>query len=141
MSSLKCSGFILDAMLWNSVPHYTEMPGDLMKPLIHLMCHSWLSVPMGTLPNEDVELARIARVTAEKWQEIRPIIFQNWEIDGNRIYDPDLRKQVMSLRKKKIAGATGWTNTRRKIAADVARENGKKHVANPKRKPEHNAEQ
>ncbi len=123
----KVTGFIFNAVLFNSVPAYKHMAADAFKARMHLLSESWLSDPMGTLPDNDEILARIAMVDAKTWKRIKKQALYNFESDeGGRIFEADIMKQAQHLKNKKVAGETGWTTPRRKMMARVIAENAAK---------------
>jgi uncharacterized protein YdaU (DUF1376 family) len=54
------------------------MKGEEVKAYVYLLCEAWLQEPRATLPQDDNELAEMARVSIEKWQEIRPKVMANF---------------------------------------------------------------
>ena len=47
------------------------MSGDQVKAYVYLLCESWLQDNRATLPDDEKELASMARVSTEKWCEIK----------------------------------------------------------------------
>lgn len=126
----KVTGFIFNAVLFNSVPALKHMAPEAFKARMHLLSESWLSDPMGTLPNDDEFLARVAMVDAKTWKRIKAQSLYNFEQDDEgRIFDADIMKQVHNLKNKKAAGESGWTTPRRKMMARVVSENAARHKA------------
>jgi len=48
-----------------------KMSGDAAKAFMYLLCEAWISKPMGYLPDDDRELADLAKVPYDKWIEPR----------------------------------------------------------------------
>lgn len=48
---------------------------------IFLLCNAWLETPTATLPNDDDELAAMARVTRAEWDAIRPLLSTVFQLD------------------------------------------------------------
>lgn len=48
-----------------------SMTGDAVKAFIYLLTESWLQTPRATLPNNDKDLASMARISEEKWMVIK----------------------------------------------------------------------
>ena len=125
----------MDCQVWYSSPTVDEMTGEQVKAYLYLLCRAWLSEPMGYLPNDDDKLARIAKVTPQEWQAMRDSIMCKFVVvddDPSFIYNEKQMQLVMELHNKKKAGASGWTDARKRIMAHVARQNGKKHKAGTK---------
>lgn len=56
------------------------MTGDGVKAYVYLLAESWLQEPRATLPNDDNELASMARVTLEKWLTLKNEVLSCFEI-------------------------------------------------------------
>lgn len=136
----KVTGFIFNAVLFNSVPAYKHMDAEAFKARMHLLSESWLSDPMGTLPDDEQILARIAMVDAKTWKRIKSQALYNFESDENgRIYEVDIMKQVQNLKNKKLAGESGWNTPRRKMMARVIAENSSKARSEAAAEADHEA--
>ncbi|MGL1102596.1 DUF1376 domain-containing protein, partial [Vibrio parahaemolyticus] len=77
----KPPAFLFDVNAWLSSYTVERMSGDQVKAYIYLLCRSWSELPTATLPNDDDELARMARVTPETWQRIKEPILAQFESD------------------------------------------------------------
>jgi uncharacterized protein YdaU (DUF1376 family) len=99
---------------------------------LHLIMHYWQH---GGLPDDDVRLARIARMTTRQWKAARPVL-QAFFHDGWRHdrVDEELAKATDRTMKRKAAGGTGGTRTAAKAAKKAAKRIAK-GVANAKQKP------
>lgn len=90
--------------------------GDLMADTQHLspaefgaylllICHYWQK---GSLPDNDRQLARVARMTAAEWKEIRPVLAtffgRKWR---HKRIDEELQKKAVSYRRRAAAGRKG----------------------------------
>jgi uncharacterized protein YdaU (DUF1376 family) len=56
------------------------MPGAAVKAYLYLLSEAWLQTPRATLPNDDGELASMARVSAEDWASIKNDILRAFKI-------------------------------------------------------------
>lgn len=128
----KPRAFLLDIDDWLGSFTVEEMSGDQVKAYLYLLCRAWHETPIATLPNDDAKLARMARVSPEQWECIKPEILAQFKTNGNgRIYNERLKQEADYCSTKSFAGRAGWTAARRKEQSDRA----KKTVARPKRKP------
>ncbi len=94
---------------------------------LSLLCYSWLDEPMATLPNDDAELARMAGVTPDAWDEIKGPILAKFQSDGNgRIFNERLKVEADYCEKRSFAGKAGWGKQRRKKQADTAKRSAQK---------------
>lgn len=86
---------------------------------VFLLCQSWLQVPCGTLPDNDVELADLARVSMEEWQALKPLIMPCFQKDlEGRLYNDRLMIEVRKQQSRSKAGSIGGsTKQANKVAA------------------------
>lgn len=85
---------------------------------------------MATLPNDDCELARLAGVSPDVWEEIKAPILAKFQSDGNgRIFNERLKIEADHWADRVAAGKTGWSKQRRKKQADTAKRSAKKRQA------------
>jgi uncharacterized protein YdaU (DUF1376 family) len=56
------------------------MSGDAVKAYVYLLCEAWLQEPRATLPNDDAELASIARLSIEEWMNIKTSVIRSFKI-------------------------------------------------------------
>lgn len=72
---------------------------------IHLIMSYWLA---GSLPNDDRQLATIAKLTDTEWKKAKPLLAQffgpNWSSHG-RIDDELAKVEVLSRKRRTAAGA------------------------------------
>lgn len=60
---------------------------------LFLICESWNQDKTGTLPNDHAILAELARVDADEWRELWPLIHGQFEIGpDNRLHNIKLKK-------------------------------------------------
>jgi len=125
----KPRAFLFDVDAWLSSYTVERMSGEQVKAYLYLLCRSWAELPTATLPNDDGELALMARVPATRWDEIKGPILAQFQSDGNgRIFNVRLKKEAEFCAAKSFAGKSGWTTKRKKKQADV----GKKNIVNLK---------
>ncbi len=46
---------------------------------LYLLCEAWLETPRGTLPDDDLELASLARVSVEEWAALKSILMVQFQ--------------------------------------------------------------
>ena len=56
------------------------MTGDQVKAYLYLLCEAWLQEPRATLPNDDRELAEMARVDSELWEQMKESILRCFKV-------------------------------------------------------------
>lgn len=120
----KPRAFLFDVDNWLGSMTVEEMSGDAVKAYMYLLCRSWHETPMATLPNDDVRLARMAKLTPDKWERVRDEVLTNFQDDGNgRIFNARLKKEADFIASKSFAGKSGWTTKRRKKQAAIGKDN------------------
>lgn len=118
----KPRAFLFDVDDWLGSFTVEEMSGDQVKAYVYLLCRSWHETPIATLPNDDVRLAKMARVSLVEWQAIKPEILAQFKSNGNdRIYNVRLQKEAAYCKGRAVAGAAGWTPERRAAQAKRAK--------------------
>lgn len=119
----KPRAFLFDVDDWLGSFTVEDMSGDQVKAYLYLLCRAWHEKPIATLPNDDLRLARMARVSPEQWEQLKPEILAQFKSDGNgRIYNERLKKEAAYCKGRSSAGATGWTDERRKKQASRAKQ-------------------
>jgi len=80
---------------------------------ILLLCHAWNSEPVGTLPNDDEKLRRLARADKTSWTSNKDKVLVNFPVEGDRRVNARLIQQFKEaeeyknmLRDRGTAGAT-----------------------------------
>ena len=77
---------------------------------ISLLCSMWRSED-GTLPNNDAKLARSAGVGHNNWGRVWPAIKSLFDIDGERVTNPDLQAELGKANAlivtRRVVGALG----------------------------------
>jgi len=68
-----------------------------------LLCYSWQSVPPGSLPFDDTVLARISRLSPDRWNACRPALLACFSEskDGTMLYQKRLQKEYRKLTEKR----------------------------------------
>lgn len=119
----KPRAFLFDVADWLGSFTVEEMTGDQVKAYIYLLCRSWHETLIATLPNDDARLAKMARVSLSRWEEIKPEILAQFKSNGNgRIYNQRLQKEAFYCKRRAAAGASGWTPERRAQQAEIAKQ-------------------
>jgi uncharacterized protein YdaU (DUF1376 family) len=65
---------------WQASRHILAMPGPAVKAYVYLLCEAWDQIPRATLPNNDSELASIARVSDAEWLLIKDVVLERFVI-------------------------------------------------------------
>lgn len=85
------------------------MTDKQVRVYLTLLCYSWLENPRATLPNDDGQLAQLARLSQEEWDQIKTPILAKFSSDGNgRIFNDRLMEESDYCDKKKSAGQARW---------------------------------
>lgn len=117
----KPPGFILYVRDWLLSPSIREMSDRQVRVYLDLLCLSWLEDPIATLPNDNVKLAWLLRLSVEEFDAIKAPIMVNFQVDeNNRLFNEKLRLEAEKCAQRSAAGKAGWTELRRKKAAKVA---------------------
>lgn len=98
---------------------------------LYLLCSSWLEEPRGTLPDDPIELAGMAKVSSEEWREIWPYIESQFPIgEGGRRYNERLVQESEKQNKRRDAGSKGGSKTQanRKAASEDENANEDKEL-------------
>lgn len=87
-----------------------------------LLLNAWLQIPRATLPNDDNELADLAKVSIEEWLAIKPILIHQFPIlASGRLYNERLMIESDKQDKRQSAGSKGGSKRQaNRIAAEVA---------------------
>lgn len=88
------------------------MTTEAVGAYILLLCKAWREDPPGTIPDNDVVLARWARLTPERWTECKPMVMAAFLLGKDkRWHQKRLRKEYIKLcdykRSKVEAGKAG----------------------------------
>ncbi len=85
---------------------------------VYLLCEAWLEIPQATLPDDDFELARMAKVTPDEWQTIKPTIMLAFQKDSSgRLYND---RQMREANKQQARSKSGSKGGSQKLANRVA---------------------
>lgn len=75
---------------------------------LYLLCRSWIQEPPVTLPDDEKELRRMARLSVEEWDRIWPIMKSKFVSDGNgRIYNERLFATWERQQERRKSGRKG----------------------------------
>jgi uncharacterized protein YdaU (DUF1376 family) len=119
----KPRAFLFDVDAWLGSLTVELMSGDAVKAYVYLLCRAWHEEPIATLPNDDVKLARMARLSPDEWERLKPEIMPRFSINGNgRLHNVKLKKTVAFCKARSAAGSSGWTAERRKKQASAAKQ-------------------
>lgn len=125
----KPPAFLFNVDNWLGSTSVEEMSGDQVKAYIYLLCRAWHQNPIATLPNDDARLARMARVSRDEWERIKPEILDQFKSNSNgRIYNERLQREAAYYKGRVTAGASGWTKERREKQATIARRTAKQRT-------------
>lgn len=121
----KPRAFLFDVADWLSSITVEEMSGDAVKAYVYLLCRSWHETPIATLPNDQVRLARMAKLSLPEWDGIKDEVLPQFQHDeaNDRLFNARLRKEAEYCAAKSFAGKSGWTTKRRKKQASVGKDN------------------
>jgi uncharacterized protein YdaU (DUF1376 family) len=99
-----------------------------VRVYLTLLCYSWLETPRATLPNDDAQLAQLARLPPEEWEQIKGPILDKFVSDGNgRILNERLMEESQYYEKKTNAGRARWTaNGEQKVSTTRCKRAAKK---------------
>lgn len=84
-----------------------------------LLCKAWHQEPPGTIPNDDSVLARWSRVSPERWQELRQMVFAAFKPckGGKRLMQKRMVKEYEKLVSKlKVLSEAGRRGALKKHA-------------------------
>lgn len=99
------------------------MSDQQVRIYLNLLCYSWLDEPPATLPNDDQELARLAHVSPDVWDQIKGPILAKFQSDGKgRIFNEKLKDEAAKCAQRSKAGKAKWTEERRKRTGKKASE-------------------
>jgi uncharacterized protein YdaU (DUF1376 family) len=65
---------------WMCSRKVLKMSGSGVKAYIYLLCEAWLQIPRATLPNDDKELASMARLSIEAWIDVKVQVLECFKI-------------------------------------------------------------
>lgn len=89
---------------------------------ILLLCKAWRETPAGSIPNNDLVLARWARLTPSRWAECRTAVLAAFSLGSDsRLHQKRLRSEYYKLKAQraarseaaKTAADARWANTNR----------------------------
>jgi uncharacterized protein YdaU (DUF1376 family) len=110
--------FLFNVKDWLSSLSVEAMSGEQVKAFVYLLCRAWDNDPIATLPDDDEILARLARISREKWDEIKgPIRLQFKPYADGLLHNSRLSKEAQHWNQRQLAGAS-WSESRRKRLAE-----------------------
>lgn len=84
-----------------------SMSTEAVGCYILLLCKAWRASPPATIPDDDLKLARWARVSDERWIELRPQVLAPWVLGSDgRWLQRRLRKEYDKQRARAVALST-----------------------------------
>lgn len=118
----KPRAFLFDVDAWLGSFTIEKMSGEAVKAYVYLLCRAWHEAPIATLPNDDAQLAKMARLSLTEWEAVKSEVLTQFKLNGTgRIFNEKLKKTVAFCKSKRTAGASGWTEERRQKQAKVAK--------------------
>jgi len=90
-----------------------------LNAYLFLLLQSWIQEPCGTLPNDDTELADLARVSPQEWQAMKPLIMLKLQVGNDgRLFNERLMAEVIKQQNRIKAGSIGGSKKEaNKVAA------------------------
>lgn len=78
-----------------------DLSAEEVGAVTRLLCRCWMQSPVGTLPDNDHELARYARLAIDRWTAVRPGVIRLFSTtrDGRLQYQP-FRLQYQEAKKR-----------------------------------------
>lgn len=105
----KAPCFLHNVRDWLCSPSIARMSDQQYRAYHMLLNYSWLETPRATLPNDDLELSRLLRLSEQEWDAIKTPILAKFTSDGNgRIFNPRLMEESNFCDKKVAAGKARW---------------------------------
>ena len=124
---------------WLCSRKVTSMSGECVKAYLYLLCESWLNEPRATLPNDDAELASMARVSTDDWKRIKCDVMKCFKegvceehsghlynerlLEVSRNYEKNQRpnnKNALRTRKKREPNAKKRTSSSTSSSSSIA---------------------
>ena len=65
---------------WMCSRKVTTMSGNGVKAYMYLLCEAWLQEPRATLPQDDSELASMARLSDDEWEHVKDEVLKCFEV-------------------------------------------------------------
>jgi uncharacterized protein YdaU (DUF1376 family) len=110
--------FLFNVKDWLSSLSVEAMSGDQVKAYVYLLCRAWDNEQIGTLPNDQAVLARLARVSPDTWDAIKgPILAQFQSDETGSLFNERLLQEARHWQMRVAAGRTGWNSKRLKQQA------------------------
>jgi len=103
---MKSPAFAFYVRDWLCSRKVANMNGDAVKAYIYLLCEAWLQEDRATLPNDEKELASMARINNDKWCVIKDDILKCFFLnkDGRlvneRLFEVHKLSEIRTLNRK-----------------------------------------
>jgi uncharacterized protein YdaU (DUF1376 family) len=77
------------------------MSNEEFGAYVRLFLQSWDAHPVGYIPSDDVQLARLARSRSDEWARVKTAVLSRFKLDGKgRMYQKRLLETYQALRRK-----------------------------------------
>lgn len=109
MKSPAFSFYPRDWLCSRIIPKLHTHGGRGVSAYMYLLCESWLEIPPATLPADHHQLATLARVSLDEFEELWPILkdaFEPLEY-SDRIYSPRLLQEYEKQQNRRNRGSAG----------------------------------
>ena len=130
MKSPAFSFYVRDWLCSNTVSKlhskaYSKTSSNLssrgLNAYMFLLCQAWLQDPIATLPDDDGELADLARVTPEEWDALKPVILLAFKKnEAGRWYNERQMHEASKQQNRSNAGSKGGSKTQANHKANQA---------------------
>lgn len=81
-----------------------DMSNEEFGAYVRLFLQSWDANPVGYIPSDDVQLARLARSKSDEWARVKHAVLSRFKLDGKgRMYQKRLLETYQALRRKNKA--------------------------------------
>jgi uncharacterized protein YdaU (DUF1376 family) len=111
---------------WLCSRRVLSMSGDGVKAFMYLLCEAWLQEPRATLPQNENELASMARVTMDVWQRIKTELMQHFDVGKCNEHSGRLYNNTLLEHSRKCEGKQRFNNknakrtqNKRKVNAEL----------------------
>jgi uncharacterized protein YdaU (DUF1376 family) len=100
--------YVRDIISSDTIERLHEEDPRGVAAYLYLLCKSWIQDPPATLPDDQKELRRMARLTPEEWARIWPIMSPKFVSDGNgRLYNERLHSTWERQQERRTSGRKG----------------------------------
>ncbi len=103
---------------WLCSKSVSRMSGDAVKAYVYMLCESWLEEERGTLDGDDESLSLCARVSLEKWKQIKKDVLRAWvRREDGKIYNDKMLEVSDNLGSYAERGHVGGIASAKKRAS------------------------